>query len=90
MAAAFNKTPAVITALVTAVADPTARDEDGWTPLHWAARYTNTPAVITALLGAGADPTARNKAGQLPWDLAQDNAALKDTDAWWRLNDGRF
>ena len=90
--AEFFKTaaPERVQACLAAGADLTARDEYGRTPLHWAARATTTPAVITALVTAGADPTARNKDGQLPWDLAQDNAALKDTDAWWRLNDGRF
>ena len=84
-------TPAVITALVAAGADPTARDELlGWTPLHMAANHNENPAVLTALLDAGADPTARDKLGELPWDVAQDNAALKGTDAWWRLNEGRF
>ena len=89
-AAGATTTPAVISALLAAGADLTAQDENGRTPLHWAARATTTPAVISALLAAGADPKARTKAGQLPWDLAQDNAALKDTAAWWRLNDGRF
>ena len=90
-AARSTTTPAVITALVAAGADLTVRDKNGWTPLHWAVVFPPTPAVITALVAAGADPTARDKNGQLPWDLAQDNAAvLKGTDAWGRLNDGRF
>ena len=89
-AAEYTTTPAVLTTLVVAGADLTARDKYGKTPLHWAAAYTKTPAVITALVNAGADPTARDENGQLPWDVAQENAFLKGTDAWWRLNDGRF
>ena len=89
-AAESTATPAVITALVTAGADPTTRDKEGATPLHVAARFNQTPAVLTALVAAGADLAARDKNGQLPQDLAQDNAALKGTDAWWRLNEGRF
>ena len=66
MAAGVNETPAVLTALLTAGADLTARDEDGWTPLHWAARYTKTPAVLVVLLAAGADLTARTERGKTP------------------------
>ena len=46
--------------------------------------------AIDALLAAGADATARNAAGQTPWDLAQENDALRGADAYWRLNDARF
>ena len=81
----------MITTLVAAGADLTARDKNGRTSLHWAVMFPPTPAVITALVAAGADPTARDENGELPWDLAQSNAAiLKGTDAWWRLNEGRF
>lgn len=38
-------------------------DEDGRTPLHWAARSSETPSVLAALLDAGADPKARDKSG---------------------------
>ena len=31
-----------------------------------------------------------NTAGDTPWDLARDNETLKDSDAYWRLNDLRF
>ena len=47
-------------------------------------------SVIGALLNAGANPMARNAAGRTPWDLAQENDALKGTGAYWRLNDARF
>ena len=57
----------------------------GFSPLH---RDTNTPAVIKVLLAAGADASARDQEGKTPWDYAQDNEALKGTDAWWRLREG--
>ena len=69
---------------------PDARDEKGRTPLHLAAWLGKTPAVVDALLAAGASPAARDKAGKTPWDYAQENAALKDTDVYWRLNEERF
>ena len=49
-----------------------------------------SPSVIEALLDAGADPTLRDEDGKIPFDYAKDNEALKGTEAYWRLNDGRF
>ena len=89
-AAGLTATPAVIVALITAGADLKARDKYGRTPLHRAAGSNRTSSVIVALLDAGADPKARTADGRTPWDVAQGNAALKDTAAWWRLNEGRF
>ena len=40
-------------------ADLSARDDDGDTPLHLAARYNGNPAIIEALIDAGADLGAR-------------------------------
>ncbi len=71
-------------------ADVTARDENGWTPLHKAAGDSTTPAIVTALLKAGADPAARDKRGKTPWDYIKADSPLKGTDVYWRLNDGRF
>ena len=97
-AAADNPVAEAIRALLlSAGANLEARDEDGNTSLHLAAQYVNeyvignhAGAAIEALLDAGADATARNAAGQTPWDLAEDNEALKGADAYWRLNDARF
>ena len=46
---------------------------------------TAPPERVRACLAAGADPKATNEHGQRPWDLAQDNEALRGTVAWWRL-----
>ena len=70
--------------------NPDARDEKGRTPLHLAAWFGKKPGVVDALLAAGADPAARDKSGKTPWDYAERNAALKDTDVYWRLNEERF
>ena len=77
--------------LLAAGANPNARIKDGRTPLHVAAaKFSKTPAVAEALLAAGADPAAKDKEGKTPWHYAKENAALKGTEVYWRLNDGRF
>lgn len=90
LAAGNGKTPAIVKVLLRARAAPNARDKNGWTPLHLAAEFSKTPAVVEALLAAGADPAAEDKEGKTPWHYAKENAALKGTEVYWRLNDGRF
>ena len=90
-AIADNANPSVIKALIEAGADPGARMEGGDTPLHGAAWADNAnPSVIEALLEGGADPGARNDGGFTPFDYAKENEALRGTDAYWLLNEGRF
>ena len=71
-------------------ADPKARNEEGFTPLHFAALLNKNPAVIEALLDAGADPKARDSLGETPWDCVKDRKPLKGSKAYWRLNDAQF
>ncbi len=89
-AAAFNDNHLVGGALVLHGADVNARDGSGATPLHRAAWSTTNDSFIWVLLGAGADAATRDNYGLTAWDYAQDNEALSDTGAWWRLHDGRF
>ncbi len=90
LAALYSDNPAIITALVEAGASVNARGDSGLTPLHFAAGENENPAVITALLDVGADATVQDNSSNTPWDYAQDNEALRGTDVWWRLNEGRF
>ena len=47
-----------------------ARDKDGATPLHLAARYGRTPDIVAALVKAGADLAAENRQGNTPLHAA--------------------
>ena len=89
-AARGSGTPAVVKALLEAGAKVNARDNDGRTPLHYAARFSKNVEVVKTLLAAGAEPAARDNAGKTPWHYAEENTALKGTEVYWRLNDGRF
>ena len=90
LAARFNENPEMVQALLDAGADLEARNEYGWTPLMYAAEYNSNPEVLQVLLDAGADATAKNGEKETAWDLIQDNEALKDSKAYWRLNDLRY
>ena len=92
--AAVKGTASLIKALIEAGADPDDRAGSGIgkgrTPLHVAAIFNDNPSVIKALIEGGANPAARDYDGKVPFDYAEDNGTLKETEAYWLLNDGRF
>ena len=55
--------------LIKAGADVHAQNENGDTPLHWAARYAK-PEALLELIQAGADIHAQNKNGDTPLHLS--------------------
>jgi hypothetical protein len=86
-AAAHNQNPEVITTLLKAGADVKARTNGGWTTLMYAAADNPNPEVISTLLKAGADAKAKDNSGKTAFDHAQDNAKLKETDAYKQLEE---
>ncbi len=87
LAASNNEKLDVIKLLLNKDANVNVRDVNGCTPLHFAARNNKNPDVITALLEKGADGKARDINGNIPFQYAHGNQYIKDTDAYWRLND---
>ena len=82
--------PSVIKGLIEGGADPNARMGGNGTPLHVAALESSNPSVIVALIEGGADIGARDDDGMTAFDYAKENEALKGTDAYWLLNEGRL
>ena len=64
-----------VSACLAAGADVAARDDDGLTPLHWAASSSEDAAVIEALLAGGARLGAKTENGATPLRLAARNSA---------------
>ncbi|MBC6439818.1 MAG: ankyrin repeat domain-containing protein [Rhodospirillales bacterium] len=65
---------------IAAGADIRARDEDGWTPLHVAAR-DGTAESVQALIDAGADTEARTDNGATPLHVAAGHGTAETVKA---------
>ena len=74
--------------LLNAGANINARNIQGQTPLHYAAFYFYPETVLT-LLEYGAE-FSEDANGKTPWDYGVVNPNLKDSKAYWALNELRF
>lgn len=63
----------IIKALVKSGCRISGKDNNGWTPLHWAAFYGKEEAV-KLLLVLGADPLSKNSSGQTPLDMLKSDS----------------
>ena len=68
-----DATPDQVQEFIDLRVDVNAKDEEGWTPLHFAAESNKNPEVITTLIKAGADVNAKGEWGHTPLYLAACN-----------------
>jgi ankyrin repeat protein len=87
--AIFFGLPESVTTLWVAGANVNTNSLIGWNALHLAA-LLGSPESVTALLKVGVDGTVKNNDGDTPFDLAQFNDRVIDTEAYLALGDARF
>ncbi len=68
------------TALLLLGADVNDRDEDGWTPLHWAA-WAGDAALVDLLASRGAE--VNSVAEQMTWEMATTDVLAAPTAGLW-------
>lgn len=87
--AIFFGLPDSITALWLAGAEIDTNSLNGWNALHLAA-LLGSPESIFTLLSLGVDGSHISNDGETPFDLAQFNNRIIDTEAYWVLSDAQF
>lgn len=88
--AAETNTAEVVKVLLAAGAEVNALVGGDLAPLHSAALLNPNPEVVIVLLEAGADPKIKFYGTSTAFDLAEKNPALKDTEAYWALNEALY
>ena len=87
---ASNGTPEEIQSALRAGAEINDRNEDGMSPLMFAAGTNQNPEVISALLYAEADAILQNDSSKTVFDYAKENEDIMGTAAYWELDNKRF
>ena len=77
-AAAQNKDPGAISALLSAGANVNARDNNEGTALLWAARANRDQEVLSLLIAAGADTNARDRSGDTMRSLLERDSIVRE------------
>jgi len=76
-----------IQAMIREGVDVNNRDENGWTPLMYAAWYNQNPEVVKVLLEAGADAKLVDDFGKKAIDYAKKNEYLLGTSIYKKLEE---
>jgi ankyrin repeat protein len=64
---------------------------NGWTPLMYAVAGKKADTVQVILdRGSNVHATVSDGSGRTAWDIMQGNKYLRNTNAYWHLNDSRF
>ncbi|MGM0602402.1 MAG: ankyrin repeat domain-containing protein [Bacillota bacterium] len=98
--AAENNNAEVVEVLLEAGVDVNYQNSNGNTALHRAAYNAKDPRIIELLLEYGANAVLENKINrkaieyiegfEMGFGVVSENKYLKDTDAYWRLNDASY
>lgn len=92
----INQKPGILSRLLSAGASPNEVVDDYFkrTPLMYVAKEIEDEKIaknmIDVLLEFGADGALTCTEGKMAFDYAKENDKLKDTDAYWKLNDARY
>ena len=87
MKAVEIQNPEIITALIKNGAKINERDKFGNTALIFAVLQKASPDIISILIDKGADVKIKNNEGKTAFDYAQESEYLKQTNAYWKMND---